>query len=640
MMFVLGEEPSTFARPSSGAFAQTDWDVGSRRRQWVAYVCALTLTGAVIAAHVVLSPHIGASPALNLILVPVIISGYLGGLGPGLLSTGLGALGADYFLLAPLHSLWIAGSLERARWAGLVVTGCLISFVCEALHREIIRTRDTEKKLRTISLCNQVLVRARDERELAESVCECLVEAGGYRMAWVGYAEQDEAKTIRAVAHAGYEEGYLGLAPVTWGENEYGHGPSGAAFRSGQPVVNRDTHRNEAMEPWRIEAVKRGYASSIALPLRSGSQMLGILALYALNPDAFDGPEVALLSELAADLGFGIEAIRARAARHRVEEDLLFKTALLEAQSETTIDGILVVDRASQIVLANRRFYDLWEVPAQLTGTRDDKQLLDWVVDKVKDPETFLEKVSYLYDHEEEQSYDEIVLKDDRVFERHSSSLQDSRGKRYGRIWYFRDITIRKHAEAERVRLVTAIEQSDEAVVITDITGKIEYVNPAFTWITGYSREEALGQNPSILKSNMHEPLFYRELWTTILGGRTWKGELCNRRKDGKIYTEQMAITPVRDRRGTITHFIATKQDVTDLKSLEQQLHQTSKIEAIGRLAGGVAHDFNNLLTIINGYSELLIDALASDRAAINYLKEVKNAGERAASLTRAAPGI
>ena len=198
-----------------------------------------------------------------------------------------------------------------------------------------------------------------------------------------------------------------------------------------------------------------------------------------------------------------------------------------------------------------------------------------------------------------------------------------------GLIGTYEDITERKRAEAEHVRLVTAIEQSAEGVVITSTSGDIEYVNPAFTRITGYSRGEVLGQNPRILKSDKQDLEFYQQLWATILQGEIWHGELINRKKDGSLYTEDMNITPVRGARGEISHFVATKQDVTERKSLEAHLQQATKMEAVGRLAGGVAHDFNNLLTIINGYTEILLGKFASNRQATAHLKEVKDAGER-----------
>jgi PAS domain S-box-containing protein len=197
------------------------------------------------------------------------------------------------------------------------------------------------------------------------------------------------------------------------------------------------------------------------------------------------------------------------------------------------------------------------------------------------------------------------------------------------------DITERKQAEAEHIRLVTAIEQSAEGVVITSTNGEIEYVNPAFTRITGYSREEVLGKNPRILKSGEQDPALYQQLWATILDGGIWHGELIDRRKDGSLYTEQMNIAPVRNPGGEITHFIATQLDVTARKQLEQQFLQAQKMEAVGRLAGGVAHDFNNLLTIINGYAALLSEQTSTRDPRRARLQEILMAGERAASLTR-----
>ena len=197
------------------------------------------------------------------------------------------------------------------------------------------------------------------------------------------------------------------------------------------------------------------------------------------------------------------------------------------------------------------------------------------------------------------------------------------------------DVTDSKRAEAEKARLVAAIEQSAEAVMITNPAGNIEYVNPAFTRITGYCREEVLGQDPRVLKSDKHEPEFFQQLWATILRGETWSGELVNRRKDGSLYTEQMNIAPIRDGRGAITHFIAAKQDVTERKRLEDQLRQAQKMEAVGLLAGGVAHDFNNLLTVIISYSQMALDELKSNGPLQGYLKEINKAGDRAASLTR-----
>jgi len=215
------------------------------------------------------------------------------------------------------------------------------------------------------------------------------------------------------------------------------------------------------------------------------------------------------------------------------------------------------------------------------------------------------------------------------------SPIKDAAGAVTGISAIARDITLRKRAEAEHLRLVTAIEQSAEGVMITSTTGDIEYVNPAFTRITGYSREEVMGKNPRVLKSGEQDPALYQQLWASILNGQAWHGELINRRKDGSLYTEEMNIAPVRNPGGEITHFIATKQDVTEHKQLEQQFLQAQKMEAVGRLAGGVAHDFNNLLTIINGYAALLSGQTSTEDPRRARLEEILMAGERAASLTR-----
>ena len=174
----------------------------------------------------------------------------------------------------------------------------------------------------------------------------------------------------------------------------------------------------------------------------------------------------------------------------------------------------------------------------------------------------------------------------EKVIHSQGEVLKDEAGKPVGMRGIIHDITESKRAEAEHVRLVTAIEQSAEAVVITNIHGDIEYVNPAFTRITGYSREEVLGENPRILKSDKQDPAFYQQLWETILNGQPWHGELVNRRKDGSLYTEQMAIAAVRGELGEITHFIGNKQDVTERKALEAQVRQATKMEAVGQTGG------------------------------------------------------
>ena len=197
------------------------------------------------------------------------------------------------------------------------------------------------------------------------------------------------------------------------------------------------------------------------------------------------------------------------------------------------------------------------------------------------------------------------------------------------------DITERQQIEHRLNTLATAIEQAGEQIVITDVNGAIQYCNPAFERITGYSKEEAIGGNPRILKSGKHTAEFYGQLWSTIKNGGVWAGHLVNKKKDGSIYEEDATISPILDTTGRITGFVAVKRDVTQHLQLQRELQQAQKLESIGRLAGGVAHDFNNLLTVINGYCDFINSSLDRTDPIWSSVAEIRKSGERAASLTK-----
>jgi PAS domain S-box-containing protein len=182
-------------------------------------------------------------------------------------------------------------------------------------------------------------------------------------------------------------------------------------------------------------------------------------------------------------------------------------------------------------------------------------------------------------------------------------------------------------------RLATAIHQAGEAILLADLDGTITYVNPAFERATGYSAAEALGHNPRLLKSGLQDESTYQELWNTITDGRTWRGRLVNRRKDGSHFTEDASISPVFGADGAIAGFVAVKRDVTDRLRLEHEVSQKHKLEAVGTLAGGVAHDFNNMLSVILGNVELgLADPT---QFGADQLMEIRQAAEHSARLTR-----
>ncbi len=199
-----------------------------------------------------------------------------------------------------------------------------------------------------------------------------------------------------------------------------------------------------------------------------------------------------------------------------------------------------------------------------------------------------------------------------------------------------RDITERERAAALLHLEGTALEASANAIVITNRDGVMEWVNPAFSKISGYEAESAIGTRPGdLLGSGEQDASFYSRLWQTVLSGAVWQGEMVDRRKDGTLFTAEMTITPVKDESGAIAHFIAISQDITQRKKLEEQLRQAQKMESIGRLAGGVAHDFNNMLTVILGRAEMALNETDPDRAIYADLAEIRKAATRSAELTK-----
>ncbi|GBE36526.1 blue-light-activated protein [bacterium BMS3Bbin07] len=221
------------------------------------------------------------------------------------------------------------------------------------------RCRRAEKKLRKVnralkvlSECNQIIVRVRDETVLLREICKVFVDVGGYRFAWIGFAGQDEEKTVLPVAQSGFEEEYLRTLNLTWADTERGRGPTGTAIRTGKININRDVLTNPDYALWRDEAINRGYQSSIAIPLVDENCVLGAINIYAPEPDAFDPEEVRLLTDLADDLSYCITALRMRARHKQAEEEqtrlrrcleMLWNIArMADADYQTLCDHVLV----------------------------------------------------------------------------------------------------------------------------------------------------------------------------------------------------------------------------------------------------------------------------------------------------------
>lgn len=198
-----------------------------------------------------------------------------------------------------------------------------------------------------------------------------------------------------------------------------------------------------------------------------------------------------------------------------------------------------------------------------------------------------------------------------------------------------REIEERKRTEEKLMKLTQAIEESPVSVVITDLDGNVEYANPMFLQISGYSGEDGEGRKMNVLKSAEMSSDLYKELWLTITKNSVWRGEVCNRRKDGKPFWMYLTTLPIKNADGVINGFLAIMEDISERRKLEEQLRQAQKLEGIGELAGGIAHDFNNILTAIIGYAHLTYFNMQQGDPLRNHIKQILDYSEKAASVTK-----
>ena len=220
--------------------------------------------------------------------------------------------------------------------------------------------------------------------------------------------------------------------------------------------------------------------------------------------------------------------------------------------------------------------------------------------------------------------YDEL----ERRVEERTAELTDA----YQRL----EVEIREHkeAEAERTRLATAIEQGGDCVIITDSRGVVQYVNPAFEKVSLYSREEITGRKFDVPRGR-EQDAFWEDMGHVLEAGNVWTGRLVNRKKDGSAYEVERTMSPIRDKAGAITNYVAVERDMTQQAGLEVELSQAQKMQAIGTLAGGIAHDFNNILAAMIGFTELALDDLEEGEPCEEDLEHVRNAGYRGRDLVK-----
>jgi PAS domain S-box-containing protein len=339
----------------------------------------------------------------------------------------------------------------------------------------------------------------------------------------------------------------------------------------------------------------------------AGAIKSGALDYVVKSPEAF--------AEMPHIVARALHEWKLLQERRRAEEALEFKNIILSTQQETSLDGILVTDENGEIISFNRRFVEIWCIPPGVAESKSDEQVLQSVMAKLADPGEFVGKLEQLHEARDETSRDEIALKDGRTFDRYSAPMLGAAGQYLGRVWYFRDITLRKQAEAalraEEHRYQTLAEMSPVGIFRADARGQITYVNPRWCQIAGLSAKDALGEGWLSAVHPQDREQVAQGWHEAIQAPHSLTADYRFIHPDGTVVWAMGQAVPEKDDAGRMVGFVGTITDVSEKKMLESRLLRSQRLESVGRLASGIAHDLNNILAPMLMSAPVLRDAIS-----------------------------
>ena len=505
-----------------------------------------------------------------------------------------------------LGGVYVAGSLLLALALRLALQRNAEAARLRGALREL---RTSNRTLRVLSACNQALVRATTATQLMESMCRILVEEGGFALAWIGMAEEGEARRVRPVAAKG-ETTYLEGIEITWADTDAGNGPTGRAIRSGWPSVCRDILTEMSTHPWRGRAERFGLRSAISLPLGKATPAYATLTIYSKEPGHFEEGEVRLLVELASDLDYGLQSLRADQRRLEAEQEVEHQYARFQALVDKSADGVLITDSAGRLRYVGSSTYRvLGYQPAEMLGrsafdfihAEDAAEVGRQLAACTAADESSLEVVARLRHKSGGWPWLEATF---------TNLLRDPAVA--GIVVNFRDITQRVELQRrighEHQRSQAFLRKASDGLHILDYEGRVVDASDSFCAMLGWPRRELLGRDPSFW-----DPLFARaqvaDAIERLRRGEAVRFEIQYRRRDGSTFPVEVAVSGFE--LAGASYFHCSARDLTEVRKLQREV-----IGAATREQRRLAYELHDALGQELTAAQLLADTFAARAAA------------------------
>ena len=457
------------------------------------------------------------------------------------------------------------------------------------------------RALRVRSACNAAVIHATDEKALLNEICRIAVNVGGYRMAWIGYAQDDNEQSVRPVAHAGKGEGYLqGIQLSHSADRAVGRGPVGRALRSNQVVVVDDLQRDPGFQPWLDAALSQGYRSLVVLPLHDGQRTYGIFALFSSQVHPVGTDEVHLLQELTNDLAFAIAMLRSRAEQDRIQAAVLKIAAGVSANSGNAFFEELVGNMTA--ALGADAGFIARILPGEQASARTEVAYVDGrLIPNFTYPLTGTpcqhlgDTVSYVIPSRASELFPctaDLSARRAQAYVGHR--LENSAGQPIGQLFVlfshplqdtaFITSTLqifatrvaseleRQAADAHIRQQASLLDKAQDAIIVRDLDHVVRYWNKGAERLYGWSRDEAIGHSIETLLYS--DPAVFRETTHTMLKQGEWSGEIAQQRKDGSVLTVEAHWTLLRDDQQVPEAILAINTDSTERKAAEREIQQ------------------------------------------------------------------